>query len=82
MNCGLSIDGIPSLGGPPLLILSSGTRCFCPFVIIIPSSDDSGIVKLFSEGSESGIITNMATSAMPTITGIMYFMFNLPKICF
>ena len=40
-NLGLSIDGIPSFGGPPPFILSSGIRCFTPSVSIIVSSDET-----------------------------------------
>ena len=40
MNFGLSIDGIPSFGGPPENILSSGTVCFTPLLLRTTTSNE------------------------------------------
>ena len=81
-NIGLSIEGIPSFGGPPPLILSSGMLCFTPFVSIILRTEDSE-----SDTDETGatIVTSgvdatwkeiaKTTSAIP-ITDTRIFRFN------
>ncbi|MDH3765905.1 MAG: hypothetical protein OER82_08850 [Nitrosopumilus sp.] len=40
------MEGIPSFGGPPPLILSSGIICFTPFVSSIVSSALSKLIEL------------------------------------
>ena len=88
-NTGLSIDGIPSFGGPPPLILSSGMLCLTPSVSIIVSDsvdctvDSSTETVLAGEemttsgGDSPGKEIAITESAAPiTMIGAITFRFN------
>jgi len=80
------MEGIPSFGGPPLFILSSGMMCFRPLVSIMVGVDcrDSELTSGNSDTNaacgveEPGSIARAATAIIPKTTkGARIFKFNL-----